>query len=53
MKIIERLYKIIPATFPRFHISIERWKFNKEYEVCGKSADVKFAPIAALHYKGE
>lgn len=33
MKIIERLYKIIPATFPRFHISIERWKFNKEYEV--------------------
>lgn len=33
MKIIDRLYKIIPATFPRFHISIERWKFNKEYEV--------------------
>ena len=33
MKIIERLYKIIPATFPRFHISIERWKYNKEFEV--------------------
>lgn len=33
MKIIDRLYKIIPATFPRFHISIERWKYNKEYEV--------------------
>ena len=33
MKITERLYKIFPATFPRFHITIERWKFNDEYKV--------------------
>ena len=33
MKITERLYKILPATFPRFHITIERWKFNEQYKV--------------------
>ena len=33
MKITERLYKIFPATFPRFHITIERWKFNEQYKV--------------------
>lgn len=33
MKITERLYKIFPATFPRFHITIERWKFNEQYRV--------------------
>lgn len=33
MKITERLYKILPATFPRLHITIERWKFNEQYKV--------------------
>jgi hypothetical protein len=33
MKITERLYKILPATFPRFHITVERWKFNEQYKV--------------------
>jgi hypothetical protein len=33
MNIIDRLYKFVPATFPRFHLSIERWKFNEEYKI--------------------
>ena len=33
MSIIDHLYKFVPATFPRFHLSIERWKFNEEYKL--------------------
>ena len=33
MNIIDNLYKFVPATFPRFHLSIERWKFNEKYKI--------------------
>lgn len=52
MKITERLYKILPATFPRFHITIERWKFNEQYKVWvsnqGHVLDNQKQPIKVL-----
>lgn len=49
MKITERLYKIFPATFPRFHITIERWKFNEQHKVWvsnqGNVLDEEKSPI--------
>lgn len=52
MKITERLYKILPATFPRFHITIERWKFNKQYKVWvsnqGNALDKNKNPIKCM-----
>lgn len=52
MKITERLYKIFPATFPRFHITIERWKFNEQYKVWvsnqGNALDENKNPIKRM-----
>ena len=52
MKITERLYKILPATFPRFHITIERWKFNEQYKVWvsnqGNALDENKNPIKRM-----